>query len=72
MKKFPSRGCDPDKPAATVISPMSIDWRKRPDTVLLEDRPGPLKDSSVVEDHLVSTDEQGFTALIRAMTARIK
>jgi BRCT domain type II-containing protein len=51
---------------------MSIDWRKHPDTVLLEDRPGPLKDSSVVEDHLVSTDEQGFTALIRAMTARIK
>lgn len=51
---------------------MSIDWRKHPDTVLLEDRPGPLKDSSVVETHLVSTDEQGFTALIRAMAARIK
>ncbi|SVB17226.1 uncharacterized protein METZ01_LOCUS170080 [marine metagenome] len=51
---------------------MSIDWRKRPDTVLLEDRPGPLKDSSVESDLLVSTDEQGFMALIRAVTARIK
>jgi hypothetical protein len=50
---------------------MSIDWRKRPDTVLLEDRPGPLKDSSVEESLLVSTGEKGFTALIRAMTARI-
>lgn len=60
------------KPGATVSAPMSIDWRKHPDTVLLEDRPGPLKDSSVEESLLVSADEKGFTALIRAVTARIK
>ena len=72
MKKFPSRGCDPDKPPATVPSPMSIDWRKRPDTVLLEDLPDPLKDSPVEETPPVSAGEKGFAALIRAVSARIK
>ena len=51
---------------------MSIDWRQRPDTVLLEELPDPLKDSPVEETPPVSAGEKGFAALIRAVSARIK